>query len=342
MATNRQDVIKEGSVEQAAEKIALRRENVVRDAMDRAPIEEPDVIVADELEPEREEIPAEIPAEEAAPLEEDDLFADDLDEAVETQTLDAPAALSKEGKDLFAKADPALQKEVADRLKAAERGATQKVQQVAEKEKEVEALAARVIELRDQLSARLQSLDVTIPEPPDPDLADPYSDQYDPDAFNVQQARYQRAMRDVERNKSERQKVAEENARISQQNESKFRQESARRLVEFFPGWNTQEKFTSGVSSIHDYLVREGIDRQVASKVIDAQMLKIAYKASRYDEIKSQVKAKKPTPKTTSPTGKPSRTQPTTSISEARARLKKSGSLEDAAAVLSATRANRS
>lgn len=345
MATNRNDVLKAGTLEGAADRLAAMKENVQREAVDREPIPVPELIEdtveeTDELGEPEEVIETELePAQEVAPLEEADLFADDLDEAPETDTLDAPAALSKEGKELFAQSDPALQKEVSERLKAAERGATQKVQQVAEKEKELESRASEVLQMREQLAIRLQSLDATLPEPPDPDLADVTSEKYDNDEYNLQQARYQRAMRDAEVSKSERQKIVDENAELAQKQNQEFRVESARRIVGYFPSWNTQEKFTEGVGKIHKFLASEGIDPKVASQVIDADMLRISYKAMQYTEIKAaDRKKRKPAAKATAPSGRGKRTQPTTSAKAARESLNKSGSLDDAVALLSATR----
>jgi len=337
MAT-RQDEIKSGTLEGAVERLAaLRPESeipVVEDVETSDISIEPEEIT--ELEDEAPE--TESRPEEAAPADEaDDLFADDLDEVVETHTLEAPSALSKEGKELFANLAPELQKEVEARIKAAERGATQKVQQVAQKEKELEAQAQEILRIRDEWNTRLQSLDATLPEPPDPDLADINSDKYDPDAFNVQIARYERAKLTAEKQRTERQKLADENSKIAARQQQEMLRAHADGILRTFPSWSTQEKFSQGVSSVQDFLASEtGIPLDEARKITNPAFIKIGYMARQYKQAKEKVRASKAPAKASAPTGR-TRTQPQTSISEARQSLKDTGSIEAAVAVLSAT-----
>ena len=144
MATDRQELMKAGTLEGAVNRLAALRPEIPAEAVENVET------VNIPIEPEEiTELEAESPLEEVAPTTEvDDIFADDLDEVVETHTLEAPSALSKEGKELFANLAPELQKEVSERIKAAERGATQKVQQVAQKEKELEAQAHEILRMR--------------------------------------------------------------------------------------------------------------------------------------------------------------------------------------------------
>jgi hypothetical protein len=340
MAT-RQDDIKAGTVTGAAERLsALREQEVTPEPSEAEPVTE---LNAEEpvAEPPIEE-PPEPPEIIETPDEGADIFADDLDEAVETQNLEAPAAFTKEGKELFAKADPALQKEVAESLKAFQRGATQKVQQAVEKEKEVEQMAAQVLQMRDEWSRKLQSLDVALPEPPDEALADVNSESYDPDRFNVELARYERAKLNVEKNKAESQKLADETASQNAGKQQRTFEGNARRIVEYFPSWNTQEKFTDGVVRVQDWYAKEyGLTTEVSRGLTDSAVIKTGYKAMQYDLAKSKARAGKPrAPVSTAPSGQ-QRTSSTPDLEKARQSLKETGSLDDAVAVLSATRPKR-
>lgn len=337
MATNLQD-IETGSIEQAADRLKAQREETQLEALETPEVEEitePEEGSVDELEA----LPEEEESEEIEPEAEEaeaDLFADDLDEAP-LDTLDAPAAFSKEGKELFLAADPGLQKEITARLKASERGATQKVQQAQRREQEVEAAAQQVIEMRNELQTRLANLGDTLPEPPNPDLVDPNSDNYDPDQYNLQNAHYERAKRAAEASQEERRKVAEENTRLSEDQQKQFRAESARRIVGYFPTWNTREKLNAGVKGVQEFLASEGIDPNVAAQIIDADMIRISYMAKRYTEIKGKVRGKTP-PKPSKPTGRVKRTQSATSVAQAEKAHKEAGTVESATALLRATR----
>ena len=333
MATDRQELMKAGTLEGAVNRLAALRPEIPAEAVENVET------VNIPIEPEEiTELEAESPLEEVAPTTEvDDIFADDLDEVVETHTLEAPSALSKEGKELFANLAPELQKEVSERIKAAERGATQKVQQVAQKEKELEAQAQEILRIRDEWNTRLQSLDATLPEPPDPDLADINSDKYDPDAFNVQIARYERAKLTAEKQRTERQKLADENSKIAARQQQEMLRAHADGILRTFPSWSTQEKFSQGVSSVQDFLASEtGIPLDEARKITNPAFIKIGYMARQYKQAKEKVRASKAPAKASAPTGR-TRTQPQTSISEARQSLKDTGSIEAAVAVLSAT-----
>lgn len=336
MATRQED-LKQDTVHGAAERLAALRNTQMGEAeavRDGKTEEVADDVVEDVIEEAAEEIVEETPQEDVPPSEEEDIFADELGN-LETDTSDAPAALSKEGKELFSQLSPELQTEVEERIKAAERGATRKVQQAAEKEKEVEQLANEVLKLKEEYSRKLTSMDETLPEPPDPDLADVNSDRYDPDRFNVEQARYQRAMRDVEGRREERRKAAEEQQKQAQATQQKTLESQARKIVEYFPSWNTQDKFVAGVQGVQNFLVSQGIKPEVASRVTDPDMIRITYMASRYAEAKKKARARKTT--TSAPSGRP-RTQTTTDVSKVKDRLSQTGSLDDAVEVLKATR----
>ncbi|MGI9465336.1 MAG: hypothetical protein ACR2OM_15445 [Aestuariivirgaceae bacterium] len=336
----RQSDIKAGTVDGAADRLAELREASTREGLTPTdpPVDDTPQLAGDIDAPEEEILEAEPPAEEEVdPVDETaDLFADDLEEVVETQALDTPAALSSEGKELFAQADPELQKAVADRIAAAERAFTQKSQQLAEERTALETTAQQVLDMRQQLERQLSDTN-DLPEPPDPDLADVNSDKYDPDRFNVELARYERAKRSNEVKTAERRKLADENARLAVQKDTQVRQQNANGIAKAFPAWNTEEKFMSGVTQVQDYIATEsGISIEAARKITDPTAIKLAYKAKRYDEAKAKA-GKKPAPKGAAPTGR-QRIQTETNVSKARDRLKETGSVNDAVAVLTATR----
>ncbi len=69
-------------------------------------------------------------------------------------------------------------------------------------------------------------------------------------------------------------------------------------------------------------------------------MIRIAYKASRYDKAKEKATGQKPKAATPAPSGKP-RTQTTADVTKIDKQFRTSGTVDDAAALLRATRAKR-
>lgn len=353
MATT-QEQIKQGTVQGAAERLAALRESQMEEAQAIRDAQNPDQSAEERLAALREseepvsveeEIPVDVPEEpieEVVPEGEADLFADELgDEVAPQQSPDAPAALSSQGKELFAKADPELQKAVSDRIAAAERDYTHKSQQLAEERQQLEALAQEVLQMKDQWAQRLESVEVSLPEPPDPDWVDINSDSYDPDRFNLEMARYERAKLQVEKTKTERQKMAEEQRKANERQKQQTLQNNAEGILKIFPSWNNQDKFVKGVSSVQDFIAAEtGITIDAARNITDPAAIKIAYMAKCYKEAKTKARGQVVVPRTTAPSGKP-RNQSATSITQARERLKQTGSADDAVELLKATRNQR-
>jgi len=103
-------------------------------------------------------------------------------------------------------------------------------------------------------------------------------------------------------------------------------------LPKMVPNWNESTK-----TEISNYLASQGFTEEEVAMVGDARMVSLANKAMLYDRGKSRVatKLEKPIPKVLKPGGKPSaQALKGESIKQATTKLRESGSLADAVALL--------
>lgn len=92
--------------------------------------------------------------------------------------------------------------------------------------------------------------------------------------------------------------------------------------------------------ALGEYLVSEGVHPSQLDQM-DAVVMKIAHKAKKYDDAQISLKAKPQTPPqrpALAPTAQPSRSSQQRSVEQLNARLTRSGSVEDAMALLQARR----
>jgi hypothetical protein len=111
------------------------------------------------------------------------------------------------------------------------------------------------------------------------------------------------------------------------------------KMLEAIPAWRDPSKFQAEAPQVRDYLIREGLDPAQVENLSDARAVVIAYKAMQYDRLSrakaDKVKQAKSAPPMTRPGASQSPGQAQAADRQKMmARLRKSGDIRDAAALL--------
>lgn len=138
--------------------------------------------------------------------------------------------------------------------------------------------------------------------------------------------------------------TAEQQAKAKKQ-QAEYLAEQRGVLLEALPDWRDAEKAKVERESLVTYLRGSGFDEQDIRNAADARLVILARKAMLYDEGKAKVNAAKKRVAKVPKTLKPGTPKPQDQINQERfqkqrARLRETGSIEDAAALLRASRKN--
>lgn len=186
-----------------------------------------------------------------------------------------------------------------------------------------------------EIQQRVQTLDIlardfasnVLGSPPDPNMA-----MEDPARYVAEKARYEANLQKLQASRQEIQRLTQEQQnRALQANEAKLR--------ERMPEWaKDEDKGRKEIGEIRNYLMKQGIAPQLAQSVFEADHLLIARKAMLYDrlqESKPDIANKlKELPKVLKPGGiRPGNVRNEQAVT-ALNRLKRSGSVKDAAALI--------
>ncbi len=111
------------------------------------------------------------------------------------------------------------------------------------------------------------------------------------------------------------------------------------KLLDLMPEWKDPTKYEAGAKDVRDYLIRAGVDPNAVEHLSDAVAVKIAADAAAYDKLKRARSERSKQVRTLPPVTRPGAAQPASQAQADREtklsqRLKRSGSLEDAAAML--------
>lgn len=217
---------------------------------------------------------------------------------------------------------------------------TQKTMALAEERKvltqEFELARTERVQYLQGLQALEQQLTALQPQRPDFDRL--YAENpVEAARIEYEWRKYEDSMRTIA---AEKQKVAQiEEMAQAQQVAQLVEQNRQRLLAERLPEWKDPAKAKRDRDAIRQTLVAEGFTNDELDQLYDDRMVKIAWKAAQYDQMQAQRKAIKPTPQK-GPAPMRSGSQnfaPRTSVTEvtrAKQRLAKTGSLQDAAAVI--------
>lgn len=217
---------------------------------------------------------------------------------------------------------------------------TQKTMALAEERKaltqEFEQARTERVEYLRGLQALEQQLTALQPQRPDFDRL--YAENpVEAARIEYEWRKYEDSMKTIS---AEKQKVAQiEEMAQAQQIAQMVEQNRERLLNERLPEWKDPAKAKRDRDAIRQTLVAEGFTPEELDQLYDDRMVKIAWKAAQYDQMQAQRKAIKPTPQKGPAPMRPSSQNfaPRTSVTEvtrAKQRLAKTGSLQDAAAVI--------
>jgi hypothetical protein len=217
---------------------------------------------------------------------------------------------------------------------------TQKTMALAEERKALTQEFEQARTERVQYLQGLQALEhqLTALQPQRPDFDRLYAENpVEAARVEYEWRKYEDSMRTIS---AEKQKVAQiEEMAQAQQIAQMVEQNRERLLNERLPEWKDPNKAKRDRDAIRQTLVAEGFTPEELNQLYDDRMVKIAWKAAQYDQMQAQRKAIKPTPQK-GPAPMRSSSQnfapraSVTDVTRAKQRLAKTGSLQDAAAVI--------
>ncbi len=338
MATNPEEIldVDPGTIEGAAALLKADREQAAPEAAENSEdLEEAEDI--EEIDPATEVLEEEpAPTEQASEEYEDEL----VDEEEFAPTFEPPNSWGdEEARSTFSELPEDVQRRIVETDKAVTRGVNKKLQEAANIRKQFESKTQEAEQVAAELRQRLESLagQETV-ELPSESLLDDTSDDYDPDKYHREFARYTRNQESKKQQVEELRKLQDAENLKKAQAQAQNIQRAQETLLHRFPSWKDPEKGAEAINGIRSYLVKQGIPQDVADNVYDADMITIAWKARRFDEIRAKEKVVKKTVRTSRPTSRATTTKKPDNVQKLQSSLKESGSVHDAAALLKATR----
>jgi len=224
-------------------------------------------------------------APESDPDVDDEMEAEDTDES---PAIDPPSSWSSEAKARFRELPPDLQATIAENERKRDLDIRRRIDQIAEQRKEAEARKAEIDKLREEYAQRLKSLlDSDVPQPPDETLLDENSEDYDPEEYNRQEARYRKAMRAREKKQAELQKLHEEQAKEWEAQLAEWQREQREYYASHMPALLDEEKGPQLARAILEYGKANGIDEE-RLKWASATEIHLLDKARRFDMLQNK------------------------------------------------------
>lgn len=216
---------------------------------------------------------------------------------------------------------------------------TQKTMALAEERKALTQEFEQARTERVQYLQGLQALEqqLTALQPQRPDFDRLYAENpVEAARLEYEWRKYEDSMRTIS---AEKQKLSQlEEMAQAQQIAQMVEQNRERLLNERLPEWKDPNKAKRDRDAIRQTLVAEGFTKDELDQLYDDRMVKIAWKAAQYDQMQAQRKAIKPTPqKGPAPMRSGSQNfapRTVTEVTRAKQRLAKTGSIQDAAAVI--------
>jgi hypothetical protein len=213
---------------------------------------------------------------------------------------------------------------------------TRSKQQVAETQRQYESQLAEVQRERDRMARALDVMEAnqTKLEPPSEELRD-----LDPMEYLLQKEQYEESRRTQGRIQAERKRLADQQQAEYQQRLQEMLIDENRKLVEKVPDWGDQDKRQAETRKMMAYAEDAlGYTEEELKQIFDSRLIYALHKLWKYEEAnkpdsKARRKVKKAPKVVKSGARQPANQEPRR-MQEARRRLKKSGSVKDAAALL--------
>lgn len=276
-----------------------------------------------EVEP--EEVEASEPAEEADPPEE---------EAQEPEeVIDAPLSWDAEAKALFEQLPVEARKVIAEREKARDNATQQALQRAAEERKRYEAEASGITSLKTTLDQTLARAEEVFKGEDWETIDWPRWIETDPQAAMAAKLRYDQQREDLQRLRAAQQAAEEAEHAVFLRNEQQKLPQIAPELIDPQKGPELQAK-------VARFLIENNIAKPDDLRWMTAEQAALALDALRYRELKANAKSAPTKQPPARPPVKPVAAQQASpkqrKLSELDQRLSRTGSIEDAVALLRA------
>jgi len=293
------------------------------------------------IQPETEEQPEEV--EEDSYDEEQEVEEPEQDDEVEEDyEEDAEEEADSEEPDTFTvKVDGVEQRVTLEDLKRGYSGqqyVQQGMQQVAEMRKQFEQIAGDFLNEREQakaIFAQVQNLQIpSAPVPPNVELA-----ETDPFRYSAEKAKYDVAANEYQQKLAEIQQALEGNSQAEQQARNAYLQREMETLKQAIPDFADPEKAQNLRNSMFQVSQETyGFDPQEIAAITDSRVLRVLHDAIQFRAAQGgkeqAIKKAKAKPKRTVKPGAKKTASNRDSQRQARSKLKRSGSIQDAMSLI--------
>ena len=295
------------------------------------------------IQPEPEEQPVETQEveEDSDDEEQEDYEPEQDDEVEEDYEEDAEEADSEEPDTFTVKVDGVEQRVTLEDLKRGYSGqqyVQQGMQQVAEMRKQFEQIAGDFLNEREQakaIFAQVQNLQIpSAPVPPNVELA-----ETDPFRYSAEKAKYDVAANEYQQKLAEIQQALEGNSQAEQQARNAYLQREMETLKQAIPDFADPEKAQNLRNSMFQVSQETyGFDPQEIAAITDSRVLRVLHDAIQFRAAQGgkeqAIKKAKAKPKRTVKPGAKKTASNRDSQRQARSKLKRSGSIQDAMSLI--------
>lgn len=295
------------------------------------------------IQPEPEEQPVETQEveEDSYDEEQEDYEPEQDDEVEEDYEEDAEEADSEEPETFTVKVDGVEQRVTLEDLKRGYSGqqyVQQGMQQVAEMRKQFEQIAGDFLNEREQakaIFAQVQNLQIpSAPVPPNVELA-----ETDPFRYSAEKAKYDVAANEYQQKLAEIQQALEGNSQAEQQARNAYLQREMETLKQAIPDFADPEKAQNLRNSMFKVSQETyGFDPQEIAAITDSRVLRVLHDAIQFRAAQGgkeqAIKKAKAKPKRTVKPGAKKTASNRDSQRQARSKLKRSGSIQDAMSLI--------
>ena len=295
------------------------------------------------IQPEPEEQPVETQEveEDSYDEEQEDYEPEQDDEVEEDYEEDAEEADSEEPETFTVKVDGVEQRVTLEDLKRGYSGqqyVQQGMQQVAEMRKQFEQIAGDFLNEREQakaIFAQVQNLQIpSAPVPPNVELA-----ETDPFRYSAEKAKYDVAANEYQQKLAEIQQALEGNSQAEQQARNAYLQREMETLKQAIPDFADPEKAQNLRNSMFQVSQETyGFDPQEIAAITDSRVLRVLHDAIQFRAAQGgkeqAIKKAKAKPKRTVKPGAKKTASNRDSQRQARSKLKRSGSIQDAMSLI--------
>ncbi len=213
---------------------------------------------------------------------------------------------------------------------------TRSKQQVAEAAKQYEQQLAEIRNERERTAQTLDALQANLVEPqkPDQDLL-----ELDPMEYVRQKEVYEQRLAQAETVQAERTRLVQQATAEQEQMLKQMLEVENQKIVEKVPSWGNAETRQDETRKMMDYAIKEfGYTGDELQQIYDSRLIHALHKLWKYEEAtkpnsKARQKVKKAPKVVRSGARQPAKAEKKP-VRDARRRLKKSGSVKDAAALL--------